>query len=681
MASIYKLYDRNYDLLDKLLVYGIDFKDNHVEDSLPDADSTLTFECLGGFVPEEIEVEGYVETEEQIYVIKEISGTTVTCKLDLEELEAYVIDMFTAAQQPIVTAAEAVLDRTGWTIESTIEGDKIRSVQQFKKTPFELLIKIRDAWMCEIWFDTKRKIVHFADEFGTDKGVFFIDGLNLKSARRVVDGYDYATQLYPIGKDGLTIASVNDGILYVENHQYSNKNIMLIWEDSSYEDPQALKDDAEAKLEDMSKPKISYSAEVRDLQRVNKSNIDYLEDELGVRLQDELGLDLTDEGEYTIFMLGLGDRVQLISKINHIRDRQRIVKAITYPDDPERNSIEMANTVLTWEEYQDKLKAAADAWDDISNADGSVNGVYVHGVQAGEIVGIEVVIDGVPTISNYNLSNIEINGTPSSLISLLNQSAAEHEEETGPDVGLYKLRAKVIDVDDLFAQNINATGTISGAKLTGTRLETESTSTGNWEIDGNVMSCKWGAEQSSSYNEFETRLTGGGSEEIQTIYHNQGDVTPWEERRGLASSTGYEIRRRVYNQDGTINSDSYSSIAPTAIRENSVFLSNKYAPISNSDPILKKNIAKSKLDALDLIKRIPLHAFDWKKDGKHWDVGFIAPELHEIDPNLADPPTGESGSYWSVDSFYLIGVLTKAVQELTERVEALEGELRDRRAK
>ena len=109
--------------------------------------------------------------------------------------------------------------------------------------------------------------------------------------------------------------------------------------------------------------------------------------------------------------------------------------------------------------------------------------------------------------------------------------------------------------------------------------------------------------------------------------------------------------------------------------ENNVSLSNKYAPKSNSDPVLKKNIAKSSTKALDIINRITMHAFDWKSNGKHWDVGFIAPELHEIDPNMADPPTGEHGSYWNVNSFYMVGVLTKAVQELTERVEALEKEI------
>ena len=676
MASIYRLHDRNFDVIDKLLIYGKDFTENHIEDVLEDGDSTITLEFLGGCIPEEIEVEGYIETDKQIYVIKEVSGTTVVGKLNLEDLEAYTVQSFVAAnQQSIISVAEAALDGTGWTVQSTIDTTKARNVQQFKKTPLELLYKIRDAWMCEIRFDTKNKVVKFADQFGFERGAYFIEGLNLKSIRRSVDGYDFYTRIYPIGKDGLTIASINDGIPYLENHQYSDKNIMLTWEDTNYEDPYTLLEDAQAKLADLSIPKVAYSAEVRDLQQINKYNLHTLEDELNVTLQDELGLDLEDQGEFSVFALGLGDTVRIISKTNRIKDKQRIVKIVSYPDDPERNTVEMANTVLTWEEQQAKLKAAAEAWDDVSNSDGTVNGVYVHGVQAGEVVGIEVVIDGVPTISNFNLSNIEINGTPSSLVSLLNQSAAEHEEETGPDVGLYKLRAKVIDVDDIFAQNITATGTISGARLEGAHIETESGNIGALKIDEDGLNYSATETPSETItNELTTHIQGA-SIEFERLQRNSSTGGRSTQKIDLAFDM-ISCEMTVVNSGGTVTYQTGSGMSPDAIYENGTYLSNKYAPKSGSDPILKKNIAKSSLNALELLKQIQLHEFDWKKDGLHWPVGFIAPELYDIDQNMAEPPNDEPGSYWSVNSFYMVGVLTKAVQELTQRIEDLERQVK-----
>lgn len=97
--------------------------------------------------------------------------------------------------------------------------------------------------------------------------------------------------------------------------------------------------------------------------------------------------------------------------------------------------------------------------------------------------------------------------------------------------------------------------------------------------------------------------------------------------------------------------------------------------VSSSDPRLKENIEAAQMSALDLIDRIHMHSFDWKADGKHWDVGFIAPELYEIDPNLAIRPDDEDEGYWGVDDFYLTGIQTKAIQELHAEIKALKGRI------
>lgn len=99
--------------------------------------------------------------------------------------------------------------------------------------------------------------------------------------------------------------------------------------------------------------------------------------------------------------------------------------------------------------------------------------------------------------------------------------------------------------------------------------------------------------------------------------------------------------------------------------------------VTTSDPLLKDNIKDCVINALEIINKIQLHQFDWLTDGAHWDVGFIAPELYEVDPNLAFEPSGEEGEYWGVQEFYLVGVLTKAVQELSAENEALKKKVSD----
>ena len=64
-------------------------------------------------------------------------------------------------------------------------------------------------------------------------------------------------------KDGLMLNI--DGKNYVENHQYSKKVKTMTWKDERYTDAESLKEDAEAKLDELSKPYRSYTAEIINL--------------------------------------------------------------------------------------------------------------------------------------------------------------------------------------------------------------------------------------------------------------------------------------------------------------------------------------------------------------------------------------------------------------------------------
>ena len=341
-----------------------DYKDAVLTKTLKDGDKQFEFTYTGD--PRWIHNEFYVETSEDRFVIKEIRpgdrATKYVCKLDLEDLEKSILQTFTAKNKTVTQAATSALSGTGWTVSTTIT--KKRSVQTIKKTPLEILYKIRDAFMCEISFDTVHKTVTFKTKLGQDRGVYFRSDVNLRSISPVYDSYDYYTRLIPIGADGLEIN--NGGKNYVENYTYSSKIRTLIWEDTSYTDASELMTDATAKLADMAAPKRSYSVDVVDLARIRDS----------------------------VLSFDLGDTIKLTDENTGVMEKQRIVKIVIHPDDPTKNTVELSNTVLTWEEQQAQLKAAADAWEDISNPDGSVNGVYVHGVQSGDVVGVEVTTGG-----------------------------------------------------------------------------------------------------------------------------------------------------------------------------------------------------------------------------------------------------------------------------------------------
>lgn len=93
---------------------------------------------------------------------------------------------------------------------------------------------------------------------------------------------------------------------------------------------------------------------------------------------------------------------------------------------------------------------------------------------------------------------------------------------------------------------------------------------------------------------------------------------------------------------------------------------------SGSDKRLKENIKQAKKSGLDLINSLKVMQFDWKTGG-HWDFGIIAQDAREQDENLVIGEEKED-SYLGIDTLYLCDILIKAVQELSEKVEALENE-------
>lgn len=99
-----------------------------------------------------------------------------------------------------------------------------------------------------------------------------------------------------------------------------------------------------------------------------------------------------------------------------------------------------------------------------------------------------------------------------------------------------------------------------------------------------------------------------------------------------------------------------------------------YISTSSSDIRLKENICDTKVSALPVINSFKLREFDWKNGDGHQKIGMIADEVEEIDPKLAvGGGYDENGemNIKTIDTFYLIGYLVKAVQELSAEIEEL----------
>ena len=107
-----------------------------------------------------------------------------------------------------------------------------------------------------------------------------------------------------------------------------------------------------------------------------------------------------------------------------------------------------------------------------------------------------------------------------------------------------------------------------------------------------------------------------------------------------------------------------------------------YTNLNISDIRLKENIKNSETDALETVNRMKVRQFDWKErmGGWHQNIGFVADELEEIDPNLAlGGGYDENGEMdiKQINSPYLLNYAIKAIQELSAKVDEQEKHIKE----
>ncbi|WP_024615848.1 phage tail protein, partial [Clostridium sp. Ade.TY] len=343
-----QLFDKNKNKIAGL----IEYKDLCIESVLENGDKTLSFlYSKNSKYYFDIEEEGYIRNKQNEFVIKEKdiqdNYTTFICKLNIEELEGKTFDRYESIEQTITAALNLAIVGTGWTVaENNIK--KKRTVRKTNCSSWDIIKEIKSIYRVDITFNTLEKKIEIYEHLGQDKGTYFIEDLNLKSLQVQSNSYSYVTRVIPVGKDGLTIESINNNKNYVENYQYSNKVKTIYWNDDRYTIKESLLEDAKAKLNELSKPYRAYTASIINLSKLNP--------------------------KYNILDYKLGDDITLISKRNKLKEKQRIIKTIEYPQDHNKDTIELANATLKFEDIQTQFQDAADTVDNITLDDGTLDG-------------------------------------------------------------------------------------------------------------------------------------------------------------------------------------------------------------------------------------------------------------------------------------------------------------------
>lgn len=307
------------------------FKGRKIVKTLDSGDKELTFKYPSdGKQVDLLKEEYYIRTKEDEYVIRKrktgAQFNEYTAQLNVEELESAVFPYgFESKEQTIRACLEFAFEGTGWKV-GLCQITKKRTINKDEETTaWNVLQDCLSTYRVECKIRSLEKTVDIYEQIGADRGRYFIEGLNLKKLTVTSDTYDFYTRLIPLGKDGIGIEWL--GKPYLENYQYSSKIKTYVWSDERYTNTTSLIEDGIAKLEEMSKPYVAYTADVIDLARQS-------------------------EKYSNVFDFDIGDTVWMISKKTHTKEKQRIVKLTEYPESPQNNTVELSNATKTFAEVQ-----------------------------------------------------------------------------------------------------------------------------------------------------------------------------------------------------------------------------------------------------------------------------------------------------------------------------------------
>ena len=276
------------------------------------------------------ELEGYIETKEQYFVIKEIAERSdcyeITCFQDVE-----VFQTFHKQKTYATKTVDAMLNDllpSGWQLINKADNRK-KTVTGNDIDGYELIQKIVKTFEVEIVFDNKKKTLTVGNELMQDLGTYFIKELNLQEIYLTSESHELITRIIPIGHDNLGIESVNNGKNYIENTTNSKKTKTLYWEDNRYTNVQSLFEDAKKKLDQLSKFKRTYETKV---------------------------IDLSQTLQYKFLKVDIGDMVTLINNDTKIKEKFRITKLKKYLKNTLQNEITLGNKIDDLTSDDEKLK-------------------------------------------------------------------------------------------------------------------------------------------------------------------------------------------------------------------------------------------------------------------------------------------------------------------------------------
>lgn len=284
------------------------------------------------------ELSTLVDDDGRIYLVRKIDAgandATVYAQLDVDVWKGRMMLGYTNGSATALATLNAVKP-AGWTIVNRAGVIGRRTVTG-NLTPYDVLMACIDTYGIYLRIDNDaRTVALYSQAPGNPSGAFATRQLNLRQInyKGTAEHTEFATRLYAFGKDGMTFASINGGMPYVDNFDYSTRVVCAIWEDERYTDKQSLLEDAQRKVDAMSVPARSYECDVIDLKAVDPDKYNYLD-------------------------FGLLTVATLIDDVRDTAINYQVVERTVYPHYPERNKVVFSDVPVSIQSQMASIRNA-----------------------------------------------------------------------------------------------------------------------------------------------------------------------------------------------------------------------------------------------------------------------------------------------------------------------------------
>lgn len=674
-------------------------------------DCTLNFEvATTDPIYSKIAEELQVQYNEKRYCVKKINNESVECALDFDFLKARFYKEYKRTEDTLQHIFDEHLP-SGWkAINAGLVGARRTVELENGGTDYDVIMRALEVYKVAYeWNHTEKTVTVIKPENIQPEGEFLTDELNLRRIDFKGDSTDYITRLYPYGKDGLTIADVNDGKEYVENFEYSDKIICGVWKDERYTVSQNLKDDALERIKTLAFPTRSYECDVIDLAKIDSS--------------------------YSFLDFQLYRMVTLIDRERGTRVDHRVVEYKEYPLKPELNVVTLSSVA---EKIQTQIKTQISSVTeviakeqyklnefirDVDTNYAKIENVYTKGetetrikseiTQTANQINLEVSkkVGKDEVISRINQSaeaitiqakKVNLNG----YVTLTNLSTEGQTSINGGNLKTGVIRStngrltfnlnsavlSVLDNSDSKLMELSSVG--QSFYFEGKHIGY--VGRGGWKPDPSKRGILFNLETDGDYMAWAYKKEGNVDPVVQLIYAPRGNIgyspglnlgcnfytnafnfvldknnttetVSYNNGGGIRTANAFSICQKTGGTDNTItrfnasgNVDMYRNLDIHG-----------YSILNQSDARLKTNIHNTDVYGLDVINALECKKFDWIESGEHQKIGLIAQQVEEVESSLVD--INADDGHYSLKTVELVPYLIKAVQELSAQVKELQG--------